>query len=131
METAHKGEAWLPCQDKEVHQWWVSIPMSGEEDEVFLLECSEINWWLNKNSKPTCDDGLNPDISKLEPCPVTITLHGMLHDKEVVCCGDVVQRYQGLIMIYLSLSPSKTDNINTNYHIKTEILIIEELFGKY
>ena len=53
---------------------------------------------MNKNSKPTCDDRLNPDISKGEPCPVTITLHGMLHDREVVCCSGVVQGYHGLIV---------------------------------
>ena len=41
----------------------------------------------------------------------------MLHDKEVVSCGGVVQGYQGLIMIYLLYKTIiRTDDINTNYN---------------
>ena len=43
----------------------------------------------------------------------------MLPDREEACCGGDICHIQ-------QLSPSITDNINTNYHIKTEILIIEE-----
>ena len=43
----------------------------------------------------------------------------MLPDREEACCGGDICHIQ-------QLSPSRTDNINTNFHNKTEILIREE-----
>ena len=51
---------------------------------------------MNKKSNPPCDDCLPPDIVSLNL--ITLKWHGMLHDREVVCCGGVVQGYQGMII---------------------------------
>ena len=46
----------------------------------------------------------------------------MLPDREEACCGGDICHIQ-------QLSPSRTDNINTSYHIDTEILLIEDFYG--